>query len=63
MCACMSHYCTNPKCTWMDFDNSRGPSICPKCGGHVVHDFDEPYDKRDFVDYESGVDLEGEDDK
>ena len=37
--ACMEHDCID--CGYMEMDNSRGPSICPKCGGDMRHTFDE----------------------
>ena len=42
--ACMSHECVS--CNWAAFNNSRGPSSCPKCGGEVTHLFDE--DPREY---------------
>ena len=53
--ACMEHRCVNRDCDWVAFDNSRhGPGFCPKCGGDVRTEFDEPpereYDARDEWD-------------
>lgn len=38
--ACMSHQCG--ACGWLDFDNSLGPDVCPKCASeNLHHHFDE----------------------
>ena len=40
--SCMEHTCVD--CHEMVFNNSRGPSICPKCGGDMHHVWDEQQD-------------------
>jgi predicted nucleic acid-binding Zn-ribbon protein len=40
--ACMTHECTS--CGHAEFNNSRGPSMCPKCGEQMHHDWDEQND-------------------
>ena len=41
--SCMEHTCT--KCGWMEFNNNpRSPSICPKCGDSMFHQWDEQMD-------------------
>jgi len=47
--SCMEHYCV--QCGNMIFNNSRGPSICPKCGGQMSHQWDEQLDyERDLLE-------------
>lgn len=43
--SCMEHSCL--KCGWMEFNNSHGPSSCPKCGGDMAHEWDEANDNRE----------------
>lgn len=44
--ACMTHSCLS--CDYADFNNdARSPSVCPKCGSDMHHEFDEQ------LDYES----------
>ncbi len=53
--SCMEHTCL--ACGWMEFNNSRGPSLCPKCCGDMRHEWDERNDNRDESDY-GNVDTE-----
>lgn len=40
--ACMEHSCF---CGYVAFNNNaHSPSICPKCGDHLRHDWDEQPD-------------------
>lgn len=45
--ACMTHDCLNWNCGNIIFNNSGGPSICPKCGDVMIHTFDESPDDYD----------------
>jgi predicted nucleic acid-binding Zn-ribbon protein len=62
--SCMTFECLD--CGWLDFDNSRGPRICPKCGGEkVLHTFDEPPERewpRDCGAYDEPSEPEEDDD-
>ena len=40
--ASMEHDCLD--CGYAIFNNSRGPSICPKCGGDMRYTWDEQDD-------------------
>jgi rubredoxin len=37
--SCMTHQCED--CGELVFNNDTGPDVCPKCGGEMVHSFDE----------------------
>ena len=64
--SCMEHRCT--ACGWVEFNNARGPLLCPACGNDVIQStFDEeeredPDGRDDFGDEEDDdFDEEDED--
>ena len=54
--SCMEHTCID--CGEMVFNNERGPSMCPKCGGDMMHACDEVFEREDFDDYDDGEEYE-----
>ena len=44
MCACMTHQCL--RCHEIVCDNNP-KGLCPKCGGDMIHEFDEDYSEHE----------------